>query len=526
MNPIDELLAADPLRDLMHHLDEMHADERKDYLFDRSNEIIYALAQLKILSVSVFEGEFEAIKKRIQGSIGAFRDAIDSTIKEIRSQPLKDAGLDPAKLDSGSGGVIICNHKNIEMILRYGAEFEGLFTWDDFTKRYYYKKYPSWPYNEDVRAGLRHLPYLPTGDNAAFHICIKMNELGISHVSQDLVEEGIEVISKQNRFDYLQEYNDSWPEWDGIERNKTFPKRYFNIDRLELPKSHEDLIGAMWDKFLIGQMARCYSPGCDMKYMLQFEGEQHIGKSGLVKLLGGATNRIGPWFVEFSGRNIDMNDPDTFLKLSRAWVIEFGEMDAIRGSDVETVKNFISQTIDVYRPKFHKLLWEIPRRFVLIATVNPSEAMLRDTTGNVRFWPIPFGNKRYEVLPFEEIMQELPQNMAEARWKYKNGYSWDLNKSEQDTHNEYISGREIENPYLEMIEECIDHTSELLGVAIPEIIRRMVEDYKVRAPSTQLVGNILKSLGFERKLVMKTLEEQKGSRTKQKKVWFPTKKSE
>lgn len=516
MSPVDELLGQEPLDGLVERLQKMpDREEQKDYLIKPSNGVIVALANLSLMKEGqrAYDGLLEKITDTVFGVKTALNSLISKEVKRIIQQPLRDAGIDPVNLDTRKDGTLMCNHRNVQHLLRLSEQFDGLFAWDTFSQRRYFTKYPSWKYNKVITNKVLH--YLPMEGNEGFHSCVILNEMGMSEVKQGIVEECLDVVAREQTFDYLIEYNEAQPDWDGVERNESFPERYFNIDRLGLGLQQRQLLGTMWSRFLIGQQARCYRPGCEMKYVLHMEGEQHIGKSGLVRLLG------GPWAVEYSGKHIDLSDPDTFYKLTNAWVVELGEMSAVRGSEIETVKNFISQQVDVFRPKFYKGLWEVPRRFVLITTMNPSEPYLRDTTGNVRVWPMPFGNKRAEVMPFEAIKAELPQCFAEARTKYKRGDTWHLSIDEQEVHSKLVAGREIESEYLEVIQACLeDVVSPDQGISTPDIIAAITTQYRMRPPSTQHVAQVLKSLGFERMVVTKSKEERGNSPTPQKKMWY------
>ena len=497
MNEVDELLAQAPLDDLIKRLANMaDAQEQKTFLFSAENGVISALARLSLMKGGqrAYDGLLENIFEHVFGIKMSLRDLISKEVKRIIQQPLRDAGIDPVALDTKKDGTLMCNHKNVQHLLRLSEQFDGLFAWDTFSQRRYFTKYPTWKYNRPVTNKILH--YLPMEGNEGFHSCVLLNEMGMPEVKQSIVEECLDVVAREQSFDYLIEYNEAQPEWDGVERNESFPERYFNIDRLGLGISTRKLIGTMWSRFLIGQQARAYRPGCEMKYVLHMEGEQHIGKSGLVRLLG------GPWAVEYSGKHIDLSDPDTFYKLTNAWVVELGEMSAVRGSEIETVKNFISQQVDVFRPKFHKTLWEVPRRFVLITTMNPSEPYLRDTTGNVRVWPMPFGNKRAEVMPFDASPQSYQRAHGGSSSRNSGVGHLSLTTEEQNEHSKLVSGREIESEYLEVIQACVEHIDNPnTGITTPDIIAAISQQYKMRPPSTQHVAHVLKSLGFERQVV-------------------------
>jgi predicted P-loop ATPase len=106
------------------------------------------------------------------------------------------------------------------------------------------------------------------------------------------------------------------------------------------------------------------------------------------------------------------SDPKRFYDaLKGKWVVEIAEGKAIKGSDPDALKEFITQQSDEYIPAYSAEKRLMPRAFIFVVTRNPAagEGFLKDTTGNRRFWPIDCG----KVL-VDEIERDREQLLAEA----------------------------------------------------------------------------------------------------------------
>ena len=93
------------------------------------------------------------------------------------------------------------------------------------------------------------------------------------------------------------------------------------------------------------------------------------------------------------------------------WLVELGELAAMRKIEIETTKNFISKTVDSYRAAYGRRVEDHPRRCVFIGTTN-STAFLRDDTGNRRFWPVRLG----EAAPSKTVWGDLTQPVIDQMW--------------------------------------------------------------------------------------------------------------
>lgn len=192
--------------------------------------------------------------------------------------------------------------------------------------------------------------------------------------------------------------------WDGVPRLDMLLPRYAGTS--DTPYSRE-----VGKNTIIGAVARVMDPGCKHDEMLVLEGEQGIGKSTFVSILG------GEWYAVVK---IDPS-PNGYLRTISAmrgkWFLEEPEMEITRKSDVEALKAFLTIQTDIGRLAYGRSETVLPRQSVFIGTTNPHpEGYLRDPTGNRRFWPVFC--QRFDL---PELRADRDQLFAEAVSRYIGG---------------------------------------------------------------------------------------------------------
>lgn len=190
--------------------------------------------------------------------------------------------------------------------------------------------------------------------------------------------------------------------WDGTYRLKRF---FIDVCGAEESVYHE----AASENFWVSLAARIASPGCQVDTMPILEGEQGVGKSRLLRIIGGR------FHAEIEGT---FDEKEVVRSMSGKALIEFGELHALKKADVAQLKAFLTRTVDTTRALYSRFHKDIPRHCVFVGTTNQDEYLV-DETGNRRFWPIRIGTIRdQEAAEFRE------QYYAEAYAKYKSGHMW------------------------------------------------------------------------------------------------------
>jgi predicted P-loop ATPase len=120
----------------------------------------------------------------------------------------------------------------------------------------------------------------------------------------------------------------------------------------------------------------------------------------------------------------DIHNKDAALQMRGRWIVELGELAAMRKAQIEGFKAFISRPVDVFRPPYGRRTVTAPRQSIFIATTNETE-YLRDSTGNRRFWPVSCGHIR-----LDDLARDRDQLYAEAVAAFRAGELWYLSQSE------------------------------------------------------------------------------------------------
>lgn len=198
--------------------------------------------------------------------------------------------------------------------------------------------------------------------------------------------------------------------WDGVSRVDTAVINYLGAEDNELTR-------AQTRKWMCAAVARILTPGCKFDNVLMLNGAQGVGKSSFFSILAG----VG---LHTDSINLRTGDKDTYLALSRAWIVELAELASVKRSSVEEVKGFISATFDAYRRPFERRSQNVPRHCVFCGTTN-EDTFLVGNNGNRRFWCIqivPELRKMGSVpQAMDKLKEERTQIWAEAVHLYKHG---------------------------------------------------------------------------------------------------------
>jgi putative DNA primase/helicase len=210
-------------------------------------------------------------------------------------------------------------------------------------------------------------------------------------------------------------------------------------DTIECPLEYpDDLKRILMTKWLISAAAAASGPDTfAARGVLVLQGEQGIGKTSWFRRLVSAGSGL------FSDALIfDPADRDNYKLFVSHWIVELGELEAtFKRTDIARLKGFITKTTDLIRLPWAKKMSEYPRRTVLCASVNDKE-VLRDKTGNSRWWMIPCVKINY----LHDV--DVQQVWAEARARYESGEEWWLSPEEEarltEENREFEEKEELE----------------------------------------------------------------------------------
>jgi predicted P-loop ATPase len=248
---------------------------------------------------------------------------------------------------------------------------------------------------------------------------------GLHRVSKNDCFDAIQVAAHDNIISPIRHYLEGL-EWDGIKRLDGLFVKYAGAADTELNKK----FGA---KFMIGAVARALCPGCKNDTAPVLESPQGVGKSTFAKTLAGEDY--------FHDSLPDLHSKDASSALRGMWIVEISELSAMRRSETEATKAFMSRTHERFRPAYARTEVVEPRRCVFIGTTNRSD-YLTDDTGGRRFWPV-----RVTKIELEALKRNRDQLWAEAVVCYNNGEKWWLDDADEKHAAELVSTRTADDPW-------------------------------------------------------------------------------
>lgn len=320
-----------------------------------------------------------------------------------RSRPRAASGPAPsdwrkALAPSGKDGYV-GDERNVIIALRAAPELAGLLRFNEFALEVELTRSPPW---NDPRTR-----WTDEHDTA---LAAWLQEKGIKVRSRATVADVVALVARDRTYHPVRDFLVTL-KWDGTARIDHWLERYLDA------RGNPEYLRAVGARFLIAAVARIMSPGCQADYVLVLEGPQGLGKTTVVRVLA-----MRPEWC--AGNLPDVHTKDAPLQLIARWIIEISEMRAVRSSQLEAMKNFITETHDTFRAPYARRTAQFPRQCVFIGTTNDRD-YLRDRTGNRRFWPVSCG-----AINLPALTADREQLWAEALVRFRAGEQWHLTAHE------------------------------------------------------------------------------------------------
>lgn len=232
---------------------------------------------------------------------------------------------------------------------------------------------------------------------------------------KEKIMDGMLRTAKTNSIHPIKDYLEG-VSWDGTPRLDTLLIDYLGAE--DTPYTR-----AVTRKTFTAAVARVFRPGCKFDYVLVLAGPQGRGKSTLVAKMANG------WYTDSLA---GIGTKEAYEGLQGYWLVELGELAAMRKLEIETIKNFISKQVDSYRAAYGRRVEDHPRQCIFLGTTN-STSFLRDDTGNRRFWPVRLGEQASAKTVWGDLTQPIiDQLWAEAVMMYRAGESLILPRSLAD----------------------------------------------------------------------------------------------
>jgi predicted P-loop ATPase len=165
-------------------------------------------------------------------------------------------------------------------------------------------------------------------------------------------------------------------------------------------------------RFIIAMVARVMEPGCQCDYMLVLEGPQGRLKSQFCRMLAGS-EYFSDHVPDLRGDQVRMS-----MHFRGKWLVEFSDLAAFRGAEVELLKATITRREEIYTPKYGRKERREPRQCLFIGTTNVDD-WIKDETGGRRFWPV-----KVVDVDLGWLAEFRDQLFAEAVEAYDAGEPW------------------------------------------------------------------------------------------------------
>lgn len=224
--------------------------------------------------------------------------------------------------------------------------------------------------------------------------------------------DAVRIVAKDNAFHPVRDYLKAQV-WDGTPRIERMLIDYLEADDTEYVREVSKF-------FMLGAVDRVIRPGCKFDEMVVLVSpEQGIGKSEFFKRL--AVNWHNDSISKIGGK-------EAYEQLQGSWFVEFSELSAMRKTEVDAVRHFLTKRADTYRAAYDRRVTEHPRQCIFVGNTNIFE-FLNDPTGSRRFLPVTCHKNSLDIrgksglCAYDLTTEIVGQLWAEAMTYYNNGFT-------------------------------------------------------------------------------------------------------
>lgn len=358
---------------------ELLSDETLDHIFDIEDEI----AKVRALQAVEDRAEYLKCEKKAAALIRAYR----AEEKKLNGQRERSKVSIPLEFDE---------HNKIKTTI---GNFESIITNDPHFKGIRFNLLSNMPEIEED-GNVRQ--WDDTDDSAMRKYIEKFYHIHNASKCKD----AFNCVCRKRAYHPIRKIISSI-EWDGVSRVENFLSDILLCENTPYTKEASRLIFA-------GGIHRAYKPGCKFESVIILIGTaQGEGKSNIIKWLAIDDKYYTDLATIEGNKGVE--------GISGKWICELSELKALKSSDADSIKAFISRTSDYLRKAYREHEKDYPRQCVFIGTVN-NEQFLTDKTGNRRFFPVKVHSNGYEIGDNETTIRDyIKQCWAEAKVLYDRG---------------------------------------------------------------------------------------------------------
>jgi predicted P-loop ATPase len=288
-------------------------------------------------------------------------------------------------LERTKTGKLVASAHNFLLILRNDPRLKGMAGNDLFASRIAVLKDLPWR-----QRMTNQIDNWRDSDDAELRNYLSLKYEGLT--GKALLDDALTTVFAENSFHPVRDWLGTL-KWDGVPRIRRILIDYLGAKQ---GKYTEEIT----EKFFKAAIARVFKPGIKFDFCLVISGPQGIGKSTILRMMG------GKWFNDSI---ISLKGKEAMDQLQGAWINELSEMQATTKSENEEIKAFISRQNDRYRPPYGHRVEDHLRQCVFAATTN-EHVFLKDRTGARRFWIVMCDDKA------EKPLKEFTKEVAEQCW--------------------------------------------------------------------------------------------------------------
>ncbi|WAX17508.1 hypothetical protein PM116P4_00041 [Parabacteroides phage PM116P4] len=236
------------------------------------------------------------------------------------------------------------------------------------------------------------------------------------------IDDQLAVAARANGYHPVQEYLREL-KWDGKPRVETALIEYLGADDNIYTREATRVM-------LVGAVKRIMQPGCKFDTAMILVGSQGVGKTHFISSLA----HNPKWF---SNSLTELGSTRSQEAIQGLWLIELAELSAVKKSDTNDVKNFLTRENDQFRGAYKSKVAYYPRQCVFFGSTNEVD-FLTDRTGSRRFFPIHVKNigRTADLYTSEFEVEFVDQLWAEAFYMYQHKVSTLLSQEAEDKANE------------------------------------------------------------------------------------------
>jgi len=368
------------------------------------------------------------------GDIG--NDLPENDFEKIEGEKPFWVGMKYGAWDQSENGNLKGTQNNVKnFFLRSGSPLMNTVIYDDFNHRFKtIKKFPWWPENAHPK---KYGTVLGDGDIEELSTWFSIEQRFNPTLGN--IGAAVRSLAKRKRIHPIKDSIRSI-KWDQVSRLETWLIDYAKAEDTKLTREVSKVT-------ILQAVNRVFDPGCQADLVLILEGDQGIGKSSIVRILG------GDYYADVI---IDPRNKDTVVSIQGKWIIEQSEMVFTRKGEAESIKRFLTLVCDDTRLPYAQHAEPLDRQCVFIGTVNKDATgeYLNDPTGNRRFWPVEIGT--VDLKGLKKIREQLFAEALDRLWNGEKPYIdkkeiLELGRIEQakrqstDAYQDIIAGWVMEN---------------------------------------------------------------------------------